>query len=62
MSSSHASAMKPARWVSSAPRFVLACAAAFLTKASARTSSGMQDRGWPEIGKFSTARAVCTPQ
>ena len=62
MSSSQAAAMKPARSASSTPSFVLACAAAFLTKASARTSSGMDDSGCPEIGKFSTARAVCTPQ
>ena len=62
MRSSQAVAMKPARSGSSTPRLALAWAAAFLTKASERTSSGMHDSGWPEIGKFSTARAVCTPQ
>jgi hypothetical protein len=32
------------------------------TKAIARTRSGMAEMRVPEMAKFSTARAVCTPQ
>ena len=44
------------------PSSPLACAAAFLTKANARTSSGICATVWPVIGKLSMARALCTPQ
>ena len=53
-----ASAFARGRW----PSLRLARAAACLTMASALTSSGKCPIGTPVIGKFSTARSVCTPQ
>ena len=58
MRSSQACTMALARAASITPSSAFACAAAFFTKASARTSSGICATVWPEIGKLSTARAV----
>ena len=46
---------------SSAPMSRLACAAACFTAASAPMKIGYIFRVIPVIGKFSTARTVCTP-
>ena len=55
--SSQARTIAPARLRSITPSSAFACAAAFLTQASARTRSRHGRDGWPVIGKFSTARA-----
>ena len=55
-----AAAMLSARGASMTPSWAFTCAAAALRSASACTTSG--GTGWPLIGKFSTALAVCAPQ
>jgi len=59
--SSQARMIAPAREGSSSPSSRFAVAAACLTQASARMRSGYAEIGVPEIGKFSSARTVCTP-
>ena len=59
--SSHAPTIASATVLSSTPISWLASAAAFLTMTIPRTKSGMSLIEAEPIGKFSTARTVCTP-
>ena len=58
---SQAQTIASAMSAGSAPRDLFARAAAFLTMTMPRTIAGTSVIDRPEIGKFSTARTVCTP-
>jgi len=62
MTSVQAWSMAVARSVSRRPSSWLVRAAACFTAARPRTRCMFEASGWPVIGKFSTARRVCTPQ
>ena len=62
MMSVQACSIASARSASRRPSSRLVRAAASFTAARPRTRYMFVDSGWPVMGKFSTARRVCTPQ